>query len=443
MSLGVPLFVLDQEVRAAFRALTKARRDARATDHGALDAPLGTRRRVSSKDTLDELADAKDPLVPALRTWVHSLTLTRVLWADRARVVGAWNAPSIRLEEPETEEVAPRTLVHRVLAEKEPGLAARWMEALTEGASPASHAARRYAERRAEATTLLRAPEAARAEVPCEKSDVATELAEAVLRATDDLVRPADSLSATLRAGLATSADRGWPARLNARWLEELFHATELTHGLALDIGPLPRPLGAASFARALALFGAAFAEASLADGAPFVLARAPFDLRVARRASLFGGLVTEPVFLGRALGLGRGFAEDQARETAAALVATLRLDALRVLLRGVLLAPERVRASRFEELSARTLGAPLPPSFVGVLPVLGTGDVVRLFGHVLAARDREVLVASHDEDWFRSPHAAHTLRDEQATPGPLTTTAEALFEGAAALSRALATALG
>ena len=55
------------------------RRDARAADHGALDAPLGTRRRVSSKDTLDELADAKNPLVPALRTWVHSLTLTRVL----------------------------------------------------------------------------------------------------------------------------------------------------------------------------------------------------------------------------------------------------------------------------------------------------------------------------------------------------------------------------
>lgn len=443
MSLGVPLFVLDQEVRAAFRALTKGRREARAADPGALEPPLANRRRVSSRDTLEELADAKDPLAPALRTWVASLTLTRVLWADRVRVASAWNAPSIRLEEPEMEEVAPRVLLHRVLAEKEPPLAARWLEALAEGAAPVSHAARIHAERRAEATALLRAPEAARAEIPCDKPELAAELAEAVLRSTDDLVRPAESLSETLRAGLAREADRGWPARLNGRWLEELFHATDLTHGLALDIGPLPTPLGAASFARALALFGAAFAEASLADGTPFVLARAPFDLRVARRASLFGALVAEPVFLTRALGLGRSFARDQARATATALVGALRLDALRVLLRGVLLAPERVRASRFEELSARALGTPLPAAFAGVVPVLGAGDPARLFGHLLAARDREALVATHDEDWFRSPHAAHALRDEQATAGPLGTTSEALHEGAAALSRGLAAILG
>lgn len=443
MNDRLPPELLDREVHAAFHALTRARRRLREPEATGPEAPLGTRRRVSSKAALDELADVKDPLVPALRAWIHALTLTRVLWADRVRVATAWNTPSILLERPEPEQVSPRVLLHRVLVTREADLAAVWAEALAEGANDVADAARIHAERRAEATALLRAPEAARAEIPCETPAAVDRLAEAVLAATDDLARPARDLATLVHAGLGRDADEGWPARLGARWLEGLFHATDLTHGLALDVGPLPAPLGSASFARALALFGAAFAEASLAEGTPFVLARAPFDLRVARRASLFGGLVADPVFLARGLGLGRDRAREQARRTAAALVTTLRIDALRVQLRRVLLEADGPRVSRFEELSARALGAPLPGSLAGVVPLLAAGDPARLMGHALAATDREALVAQHDEDWFRSPHAAHALRAEQATAGPATTSQEALTEGLQALGRALAAALG
>ncbi len=93
-----------------------------------------------------------------------------------------------------------------------------------------------------------------------------------------------------------------------------------------------------------------------------------PFDLRQARRAALFGGLVADPVFCARALGLGRGRALDQARATARRLL-SLRLDAATVALvfgagqdggGHVLLRASRDRSDRFEETTARALGAPI-----------------------------------------------------------------------------------
>jgi hypothetical protein len=180
-------------------------------------------------------------------------------------------------------------------------------------------------------------------------------------------------------------------------------------------LGEIPEPIGAISFSRTLACFGRSFAEASTPRSAPFVIARPPFDLRVARRAALFGGLLADPVFGIRVLKLGRDRARSQAREIALASLRWLRLEAARVRLRGALLLPEKGRRGRFEEETARALGRPIPSSLAGVVPRLSPGDATSFLGAVLAASDRRSLVARFDEDWFQNPRAATAIREEQS----------------------------
>jgi hypothetical protein len=169
------------------------------------------------------------------------------------------------------------------------------------------------------------------------------------------------------------------------------------------------------------------------------VIAQSPFDLRRARRSALFAGLAADPIFAARALGLGRDRARDQARGVARALLVTLRLDAARVLCRGVLSLPEGERAARFEEHTAIALGAPLPPSLAGVVPRLGPDDPVRLAGALVAARDRRELIDRFDEDWFKSPHAGRAIREEDAVvPATPLASAAALEAGLAEILRTL-----
>jgi hypothetical protein len=247
----------------------------------------------------------------------------------------------------------------------------------------------------------------------------------------------------SIARSLARGATSGWPARLSVRWIEELFRPTGLTDGLSIQLGRLPEPLGASSFARAFADLGRAFAEASAPPSAPFVLARSPFDVRVARRSALFGGLLADPLFGVRALGLGKDRAKTQAREIARAELQQLRIDAARVRLRGALLLPGNARKERFEEETARALGAPLPSSLAGVIPKLGPEDPSRLFGALLSALDRRRLIDRFDEDWFRNPRAAEALRDEEAAlPESPRVSVEALEEGLRELVRALESVL-
>jgi hypothetical protein len=205
----------------------------------------------------------------------------------------------------------------------------------------------------------------------------------------------------------------GWPARLSARWIEEMFRPTGLTAGLRLDLGPLPKAYGAASFARALERFGVALAEADGPTSGFFTVSRSPFDLRVARRGALFASLPTDRVFGTRVLGLGGGRAADQARGLTRCVLVSMRIDAMRVLLRGA--------RSNGEEVTARALGAPLPAALMGVVPRLGPGDAVRFAGSLAAAADIGRLRDAFDEDWFRNPEAALAIRDEDARAGEAT----------------------
>lgn len=414
--MDVPLEILDREVARAAAELDRARL-VLARDPASAESPLATHRRVSSRETFLELAEAKGPLVAPLRAWVSTLTLERVLWSDTVRLASAWRAATIPVEGPGLLAFlgAPRDLLLRVLREAEPTRRRFFADALAGGAAPVADAARRLADRRAEAARLLGVDLDA-VEIPIEPGAALTLIAERVLADTAPFFEERGPWDASLSRGVGRSLGEGWPARLRARWLFELFHVGPLVEGLSLDLGPLPESLGASSFVRALAAFGAALADA---DGprAFFVLARAPFDLRRARRSALFAGLAADPIFGARALGLGRDRARDQARGVARALVVSLRLDAARVLLRGALARPGA--GVCFEERTAEALGAPIPRALAGVVPRLGPGDPARLAGALVAARDRRSLVDRFDEDWFKSPHAALAIREEDGSVPP------------------------
>jgi hypothetical protein len=105
-----------------------------------------------------------------------------------------------------------------------------------------------------------------------------------------------------------------------------------------------------------------------------------------------------------------------------------------------VLLLGERARADRFEEETAGALGAPIPGALAGVVPELEPGAALRIAGALLAARDRRDLVERFDEDWFRNPHAAEAIREQEAVlPASPRAGAAELEAGLEELLRALA----
>jgi hypothetical protein len=441
--MDVPPQQLDRRIAAAARDVGRETHALRREGPAAASDPMRGHRAVSTRSLYLELAEKPDPFRDAARAWVRELTRERVLWPDRARLAAAWHQASLEIERPERLRASPRDLLFLLLSDPAPERRAIWGESLLGGARAVADAARILAERAAEAERLL--GEGGDLDVPCDPPGDLAAIAEALLAATDACFEPAGpAWTAAIDRALGRRADEGWPARLTTRWLHDLFAPTGLTDGLRLDPAPLPRALGASSFARALGRFGAAYAEADLPSGAPFVMARRPFDLRVERRAALFASLAVDPVFARRALGLGRDRAREQARELARSIVVTLRLDAARALLRGALEQPQKALERRFEEVTERALGAPIPAPLAGVLPTAARRAPARLFGVLLAALDRRALVERFDEDWFQSPHAAHALRDEQATadPRPLAPRAR-LDEGLAELARALREALG
>jgi hypothetical protein len=469
--MDVPFEILDREIA---RASGRARAARASLDRGEPVEydPLEDERRVSSRDTFLDLAPRPTPprepgqpvdlaaFLPrpsddhrvALREWVFALTLDRVLWADAARLAAARRAVSVTIDRTDLGrlQISPRDLLHRVIAEPEPRRRRLLAEVLEQGAFAVQDAARLHDERRAEAARRLPA-DLDRLEIPLDPAVIEgapavtrraalDALADDVLRRTEPLVPRAErSWDEAIDAGVGRAQAEGWPSRLGARWIEGLFHATSLTEGLRLELGPLPRALGASSFARALGAFGAALADADGPRSLPFSLACAPFDLRRARRSALFASLVADPVFGHRMLGLGRDAARDQARGVARSLGLAVRLAAARALFRGLLQLPESARASRFEEITAATLGAPIPPALAGVVPRLAPADATTLLGLLLGALDRRALIERFDEDWFRNPHAARAIREEDAAPAPFRRAPAALVAaGASEIVRSL-----
>ena len=396
--------------RDAERAL---RKNPPASRHNVLEA----HRAVATRSMWIELGErSKDPILAAAMPWVYALVLERVVWPARVRAAEALHAPSIEVPDLELDRLSPRTVIDRLLTEDNSDRRRFYADALVGGARHLSDAQFVLAERRAEAIRRLGVDDPDALEVPLDPSTSLTRVAERVFQATVEFVpRGLRRWDDVLAMGLARDAGEGWPAHLSLRWITDLFAGTGLLDGLALPAFDPPRLLGASSFVRALAHFGRSYAETDVSRSAPFVFKRSPFDLRVARRAALFGSLPADPVFCWRALGLGRARALAQARAVASALVCTLRMDAVRVLMRAEVLSSSRARRQRFEELTERAFGIPFPGDLAFVLPRIGPNDPTRLLGTLVALADRRSLVERFDEDWFRSPHAALAIRAEQA----------------------------
>ncbi|AKT44226.1 hypothetical protein [Chondromyces crocatus] len=436
---------------------------------GALSNPLAPFRRVSSRATYERLVRpevglgaelgllstvtpaAPDPHAVALARWVQYLTLERVLFSDRVRIAEAWHAPTASVEPSgggrpgpaegalrasATGRESARDALLGLLGASRQEVRRAYAEQLVDAAGPIVEAARIEADRRQEATRLLGVePDATPLELPCDPPVAALEVAARLLEQTAPLLEPSRRWDEALGRAVARDATEGWPARPNARWVEVLFREGGLAEGLVLDLGQLPRALGASSFARALGRFGAALSDACMPRTAPFALTRSPFDVRRARRAALFAALPADPVFCVKHLGLGRARARDQARVVARALLLTLRLDAAQLRLTqghrvglpgNPLLMGRREGGEHFEEETRRALGIPLPAELVGVVPALDAGVSVHLLGALLAACDRYALVQRFDEDWFRNPRAVEAIREDdgvfRATPGLLGT---------------------
>lgn len=411
---------IDQRIARAAGHWRSASRALRKDPEASRNNVLELHRAVTTKSMWIELGEraerAKDPILAAARSWVYALVLERVCWPARVLVADAWHAPVIEVADLEPARLSPRTVRDRVLTDPESDRRRFYVRAFEHGTKSLRDASFVLAERRAEALRKLGVSDADAYEVPLDQPAALTRLAERVLEVTAPFApRGFRRWDEVLGYGLARDAGEGWPARLSLRWFTELFAGTGLLDGLSLPAIDPPKLLGAVSFVRALALFGRVYAETDVSRSAPFVFIRSPYDLRVARRAALFGSLPIDPVFGARALNLGRARAMDQARLITRSLIVTLRLDALRVLLRGQELLSLRARQERFEEFSARALGVSLPSDLEFVVPNLSPSDPTRLLGTLLAVADRRSLIERFDEDWFRSPHAAEAIRAEQA----------------------------
>ncbi|HTJ82862.1 MAG TPA: hypothetical protein VL400_14170 [Polyangiaceae bacterium] len=402
------LFQIDRTLRKVLTGLAS----------GTLDAAR-LPRELSSKATFDDLGELRgDPLADAVRSWVGHLTVLRVTASDVAR------AREARVADDHVSPVSDAPLSFRALAREVARArpdAERWIAALAGASSRARDAIVVHAERRAEATRRLGVQDPGDVDHPPFRRADVDQAARAVLDATDAAFAAEvgrGELRRAVEISLARDAGEGWPAHLTERWVRSLFRGP-LTDGLAIELGELPAELGAASFARALASFGAGLARADVGRGAPVALCRTPGDVLVSSRAALFGGLALEPAFHRRKLGTDASRARGESRRVARAALLWLRVAAARALVWRTLgeATAWSERLSTASDVVERATGAPIDRALVGVFPRVSPDDGAVVVGALLALSARESLRDAFDEDWFDNPRAAEALRHEhQAT---------------------------
>jgi hypothetical protein len=312
---------------------------------------------------------------------------------------------------------------------------------MIERAEPLTNAVVRHWERRREVAERMSVGDLDGIESPY--PDLAA-TAQAWLRRTRDVSRDLGATDpvSTLELGLATGAARGWPGRLTLRNVAEWLNEGRLLQSLPLDPGELPEPVSGSSFLRALARLGAAFVDASAPAHQPFVIAHDPYGLRRRRTGALFARLLLSPDFARRRLELDRSQIAEHLRAMAGSLWIESRIAAVRVLLRSAALDGARALRDGYEELSAEALGRPLPARALGVILRVPDDAPARFAGLLLSAHDTAALVNEHNEDWYRNPRAAEQLRAEASISPAITTTADALDRGAAALEAELVASL-
>ncbi len=433
---------LDRDVARAHAALVRWRTQlALDPEAHAEEEPLAAFRHIAGKRSYEILSGHQEsvhaPLSLGLARWVAHLTEVRVvreLDVAWARVAAAKKANAF----PEVQRVSWRDAWRGVVQARSREEAIVWLDSAAGCGPELATVERERNAHRHEVARRLGAEDAWSLATGLQRSAVevgATEL----LAATHDVWRMVQKEACTtnetaralpvdaIRLAVARDAPEGWPAHLTTRWLAELF--PRFGEGLSLEIGSLPAPVGASSFARALAAFGFALRVAGPAASLPFALARSPNFVDAHRFAAVFAALSASDAFQRRALGNTARIAAAQTRALWRTLLFDVRLSCVRVLVAR--------DEDRFEELTTELCGTPMPNALAGAWPIARDDEAARALATLTwlpLARD---LVERFDVDWFRNPRAAIYLRARAS--GPAWESAAEVDTGAAARSLALA----
>lgn len=250
--------------------------------------------------------------------------------------------------------------------------------------------------------------------------------AEAFLTATDDLAADviraarrrllATGPAASLIDALARDATASFPTRIRARWFDELFAAH--LPGVAFSPHLSGEVYGGASFMRGLESFGRALRLAVASRELPFALRFTPANLDAERFGAVFAGLAGSPSFARHALGSTSARASEDRRSLARTALFEARARAVHVLLEPELELDKVPEQGRFEELTARLFGRPLPAVMVGAWPLPDARrHPARLWGALTAPSLEQELVDNFDEDWHRNPRAFQWIRARGSVP--------------------------
>jgi hypothetical protein len=440
---GLDLYKLDRDIARAARAERAWWRMVRADANRAADDPwFEPVRYVTTRATFQEVASLpeNDPLRLRRLAFVHRLAVTRIARTHIVELAKARQDATLRLEKPESGVFSVRALVRRVVADTEPARARAWLEALGAEPSPLFDHEKVLREATQEISARLGNVDADWL-APFDRAAVLAE-GEHFLRRTDDLASSLFSSAGDLAALVAKLVARDvpgvWPTRPDARWLFDQFQGSPLLQGLAIDIGPAPSALGAASYARALARLGAAYARVAVLGGAPFVATSDPDEVHPYRRGALLASLAAEPLFLRKQLGLSRDAAGAASRALAATFLATLRLSAI-----GATIDIARVSRAALAESVENALKVPAPPELSGAFPRHCPRSAERLAASLFAQRDLAELRDGFDDDWFRNPRGLLFLREADAASRPDKLASETFRGQGEALARALETLSG
>jgi hypothetical protein len=376
--------------------------------------PLVPFRAMTTRERFEQLAGLPEglPNGESLRRWQACLTIERVTWEDRALAEVARREADHRVEGLGDLPWSVRSLVLEVVGTRDRARRGKVAQGLVQACGDASTWAMRWAMRRHAAAHHLGLGGLEWLEAPLRDVGL-PDVARRVLEATNDVMSASagqvDGWQDVVAVGAAMEARHGWPAALTARWFRSVFGGWKTLEGLRIDPGPLCDALCGASFARALARFGAAvYRGCAVRAGGTFSLTHRPFDAASASYGALFASLLTSVPFLKRHMGLGSDTAREQARAMGRSLLISIRVGASQA---AVAAAEEPEAMVEAHVLTAmQAFGSSVPEEMLGVVPRYDPRAGARLCGALRAAIVERDLVERFDEDWFDNPRAHEWL---------------------------------
>jgi hypothetical protein len=442
------LLSLDRDVGRAFAALEAFRGTLASDASAALDDPFEDLRHVAGKSTWDALGQlspsaADVPLRDALQRWVSAFVHARIgLGPERHWALQAAATRSHFHGEP-PRLVSWRDAWRGLAASRNAAEARLWLDAAAQDGPVLANIATTRAIRRVEVAHRMGRVHPWDDLVPPPRSAL-RDAASQLLGATEDLSRvtreetqDGEDPASAFFAAAAREASSGWPARLTHDWLRDAFRGEP--RDAAPRLGPLPGPVGGASFARALHQFGFAVRLSLASPSLPFALAREPAFIAAHRFACLFGALPGDPEFHVRVLGLGKDGARTQARILTRTILFEARMRAVRLLLGDdAAFAP----ADLYSELTERLFGSPLDERLRGAWPAPREDEPARFVAMLQVGGFRRELRERFDVDWFHNPRAWGALREQSLGPARETFAQDTLLAASDSLARELEGAL-